>query len=82
METTNYSDTLQILLQKHKNKSALNTQELCKELNISMATLQRRVSESKNLPRFKRCGDGLRARIIFPIVEVARYLSTDLHQVS
>jgi hypothetical protein len=61
------------LLTKY-DKSSLNKSELAVELSISIPTVNRRLRDNINLPRYKQVG----SRIIFPIVSVAEFLASDL----
>ena len=68
--------TFQYLVQKYR--SGLSRKELAVELNISLSTLDRLLKIGMGLPGYKRIGSGKRARIIFPVAEVAKFMEKDL----
>ena len=60
------------------NKAGINRPELAEELDVSLSTVDRQLNLGIGLPDFKRIGNGKRARIIFPLEAVARFLETEL----
>lgn len=76
-----YQENINHLRDKYK-KSAITKKELAKELDVSLLTIERRIKAAKGIPRYKRSGDGTKATYIFPIVEVAKFLSSDLIEVA
>ena len=75
-----YNEVLKDLRAKYK-KQALTIQEVAKELSISTGSLRNGVRLGKNVPNYKNVGHGeQRSKVVFPIHEVAKYLS-NLQQV-
>ena len=80
MQQDAYNDIYKELKAKYK-KQALTIQEVSKELSISTGSLRNGIRLGKNVPNYKNVGHGeQRAKVIFPIHEVAKYLS-NLQQV-
>lgn len=52
----------------------LTKTELAKVLKISEQTIDRRIKESRNIPKFLRSSDSKKASYIFPTIYVAEYL--------
>jgi len=71
------SDTFMYLTSKY-NKSGLTRKNLADELTCSVSTIDRLLKEGMGLPNYLRIGMGKRARIIFPINEVADFLENQL----
>lgn len=71
------SDTFKYLVEKY-GTAGLTRQSLANEFTCSLSTVDRRLKEGIGLPSHIRVGGGERARIIFPIAEVARYLDEQL----
>jgi hypothetical protein len=75
-----YNEVLKDLKAKYK-KQALTIQEVAKELSISTGSLRNGMKLGRNVPNYKNVGHGeTRSKVIFPIHEVAKYLS-NLQQV-
>jgi predicted DNA-binding transcriptional regulator AlpA len=68
----------QMLSQKYK-KQALNKKELSQELGISVSSINYYLSIGLNLPRYKKLNSkgmgGNGGKVLFPVSEVAKYLS-------
>ncbi len=60
---------------KKYNKVTLTRSELAKELNLSISTLERMLDKKTLKIRHRREGNSQKAKYIFPIVEIANYLS-------
>jgi len=71
------SDTYRYLSSKY-NTLGLTRENLAEELTCSLSTIDRLLKEGVGLPAYKRIGNGKRARIIFPIAEVARFMDEQL----
>ena len=72
------NDTLKFyinFLTNKYNKRQLNRKELCQELDISLSTLNNLINNDQLLIRYKRIGTSQKARFMFPIIEVANFLS-------
>lgn len=63
------------LLFKKYGKTALNRQELAEALEISVSSVEALILKGKLPIRYKRIGESQKARYVFPIVEVANFLS-------
>lgn len=63
------------LLYTKYQKLNLNRKELAHELGISLSKLEKMLLEGEFPIRYKRVGKSQKAAYIFPISEVARYLS-------
>ena len=72
------NDTLKFyinFLTNKYNKTQLNRKVLCEELDISLSTLDNLIN-NKQLPiKYNRIGLSQKARYIFPVIEVANFLS-------
>ncbi len=65
----------QTLMSKY-NKSAISKQELADELGISIHTINYYITKGINLPNYKKLqGSGNGGKVMFPLNEVAKYLS-------
>lgn len=64
-----------IILLKKDFGYNLSKSKLAILLDISEQTIDRRIKEGINIPNFIRSGEGKRASYIFPIIEVAQFLS-------
>ena len=71
------TETFKYLASKY-NKASISRTELSDELGISLSTIDRQLNQGIGLPGFKRIGNGKRARIIFPLESVARFIETEL----
>lgn len=74
------TNTFQYLADKH-GKAGLTRKKLADELTCSLSTIDRLLKVGIGLPNYKRIGMGKRARIIFPIAEVASFLENQLVEV-
>lgn len=64
-----------IILLKKDFGYNLSKSKLAILLDISEQTIDRRIKEGINIPNFIRSGEGKKASYIFPIIEVAQFLS-------
>ncbi len=62
---------------KKYEKTYLSKEELAKELGLSVRTVDKRINECRDIPKYKKMG----RKIIFPINEVVRFLETGLIEV-
>ena len=67
------TETFQYLVEKY-NKVGMTRTTLANELEVSISTIDRLLKTGMGLPGYKRIGSGKRARIIFPVAEVAKFL--------
>jgi predicted DNA-binding transcriptional regulator AlpA len=56
-------------------KVALSKQELAKELGMGLSTVSKLMHEGIGLPNYIKVGTAKNARVLFPIDEVANFLS-------
>lgn len=73
-QVNNDLDKYIILLKKEYGYS-LSKKELSKVLKISTQTIDRRLKESTNIPKYYKTGKGSKSSYAFPIVEVAKFLT-------
>ena len=76
-----YKEQLDLLMDKY-NKTTLSRYETAEALGIAVSTLDLRVKRCEDAPRYKRLGNTPKARVLFPIIEVAKYLSRDLVEIA
>lgn len=70
----NSNHYVDILYRKY-NRLVISREELSEELYLSVSTIERLINQ-RNLPiGYKREGTGKKAKYIFPIQEVANYLT-------
>jgi len=62
-------------LYKKYGKVALSKQELAKELGLGLSTISKMMSEGVGLPNFIKVGTAINSRVLFPLDEVASFLS-------
>ena len=60
----------------------LTKKELSKVLGISESTINSYLSKNINLPDYKKMADGKNSRVMFPLVNVAQFLTEDVIRVS
>lgn len=63
-----------IILLNKRYGYGLTKDDLATVLKVSTQTIDRRIKENRNIPAYKKSGDGTKASYIFTIVEVAKYL--------
>ncbi|MFA7022292.1 hypothetical protein AAW30_01869 [Arcobacter porcinus] len=64
-----------IVMLKRDYGYTLTKSQLARVINVSEQTITRRIEEGLNVPKYLRSGDGPKSSYIFPITEVADYLS-------
>lgn len=62
------------MLFKKYNKTTLTRKEVSQELSISLSTLERNLNEDTLPIRYKRIGNGPKAKYVFPLKSVSDYL--------
>ena len=80
-KSSSYKGQLDLLMDKY-NKTTLSRRETAEALGIAVSTLDLRVKRCEDVPRYKRLGNTPKARVLFPIIEVAKYLSRDLVEIA
>jgi hypothetical protein len=56
------------------DKVTLSREEVAKELDIGVSTLDKRLSSNSNVPKYKK----IAGRVMFPITSLADFLTNDL----
>jgi len=70
-----YQEELKALLDKY-SKRTLTISELAIELGQSIHTIRRGIKNGKGIPPFRKVGGGeTRQTVVFPITDVARFLT-------
>lgn len=75
MKTIPVNETILKDLTSRYNKAVLNKKELANELNCSVSAINNYISKGYGIPSYKKMGDAKNARVVFPIVHVASYLT-------
>ena len=63
-------------LRREYRKSVLSKKEAASEMGISMSTLNNYMAKGCCLPGYKKIGDAKNAKVVFPILEIAKFLSS------
>jgi len=72
---TNYEEFRQDLKKQYK-KTALTIQEVASELGLSVNSIRLGIKAGKGIPNYKKVGGGVkRQRVVFPIIDVAKFLA-------
>jgi len=69
-----FETTLKLLKDKY-NKATLTKQEIADELNLSLSTISNRISQGYDLPNYRKLGTNRCDKVVFPIVDFAKYLT-------
>lgn len=80
MTTNNGTDEDKLykyLLSKYK-KMVISKQELGDELGIGKSTIDSYIAKNEGIPPYKKLGTAKNARVIFNIVDVARFLNNTI----
>lgn len=56
-------------------KLALNKKELAHELGVSVSAINNCIAKGYGLPQFKKLGHQPNARVVFPVICIAEFLS-------
>ncbi len=59
---------------RHK-QSSISKKKTANELNMSVSTLNNYMAKGYGIPRYKKIGNSKNAKVIFPIVEIAKFLA-------
>ncbi len=62
-------------LRERYNRSIISKKELASELDISISTLNNYMAKGYCIPKYKKIGSAKNAKVVFPISEVAKFLS-------
>ncbi len=74
MEQTAFELLLTELRERYK-KSTLSKREMAYEMGISYSGIDKMISKGYGIPNYKKLGEKSNSRIIFTIVEAAKFLS-------
>jgi len=79
MKFNNYIDEAiyQDLLNRY-NKIAISKKELAHELGVSVSTINNCICQGYGIPEYNKLGNASNARVIFPIIAVAKFLSNTI----
>lgn len=75
MRNLNTSTAILQSLQEKYNKVALSKQELANELGLGLSTVSKFMADGIGLPNYKKIGHAKNSRVIFPLINVAEFLS-------
>jgi len=75
-QTTNYEVLLNYLQSKYK-RITIGKKELSHELGISLSTLDLYMKKGMGIPPYKKLGNKPNSRVIFDIIDVAEFLSSN-----
>jgi len=62
------------LIAKYK-KAVLTKSELSVEMGVCKSTIDKYIAKDEGVPQYKKLGSAKNARVIFSIVDVARFLN-------
>ena len=62
-------------LQSRYKKVSINKKELAHEMGVSISAINNCIVQGYGVPEYKKLGNAKNARVIFPIICVAEYLS-------
>ena len=71
---TEYKALLEHIAGQHKGQAVLNRQQTAKLLNIGVSTLDLRISQGRDIPRYIKMGEAKNSRIAFAITDIAAYI--------
>jgi len=74
---TNEEKLYQYLIGKY-NKMVISKKELAQELGVSKSTIDHCVTKNEGVPPFKKMGNAKNARVVFNIVDVAKFLDNTI----
>ena len=71
---TEYKVLLEYIAGQYKGQAVLNRQQTAKLLSIGISTLDLRISQGRDIPRYIKMGDAKYSRIAFAITDIATYI--------
>lgn len=75
MDKEAYKETLEDLRKRYK-KTAIDKKEVAKELGVCLSTINNSIRAGRGIPNYRQVGMGTQKKIIvFPLVEVAKFLA-------
>ena len=78
MKTVNVEEGIYQDLKERYKKSVLTKQELAHELSISVGSINNYICSGKPLPSYKKLGGAKNGKVVFPLLEVASFISSEL----
>ena len=75
MKTLEIQETILKDLQNRYQKAVLNKKELAYELGVSVSAINIYICQGVSIPEYRKIGDAKNARVVFPIINIASYLS-------
>lgn len=65
-------------LSERYKKATLTKKELANEINLSTYSIDKYMAKGYGLPNYKKLGNAKNGSVIFPIIEVAKFLATTI----
>lgn len=75
MKSTYINEEIYKYLLGKYNRSTINKEELAKELSVSVSAINNCISKGYGVPSYTKLGHQINARVVFPVVCVAEFLS-------
>ena len=69
-----YKALLEHIAGQYKGQAVLNRQQTAKLLSIGVSTLDLRISQGRDIPRYIKMGNAKNSRIAFAITDIAAYI--------
>ena len=72
---------LQSLERQFPAMQTLYQKQMSKAIGIGPSTLDLRIKDGRNLPRYIKIGDAKNSRIVFPLLSIAEFLTNQRQKV-
>ena len=72
---------LQSLERQFPAMQTLDQKQMSKAIGIGPSTLDLRIKDGRNLPRYIKIGDAKNSRIVFPLLSIAEFLTNQRQKV-
>ena len=69
-----YKTLLEYISSQYKGKVVLDRKQTAAVLGIGISTLDLRISQGRDIPRYIKMGDAKNSRIAFAITDIAAYI--------
>ncbi|QKG28698.1 hypothetical protein [Campylobacter sp. RM16187] len=73
-DNQDYKQLLECIKSQFAGKVMLNREQTSKILGIGLSTLDLRISQNRDIPRYIKMGDAKNSRIAFSITDIAAYI--------
>ncbi|QCD53150.1 helix-turn-helix transcriptional regulator [Campylobacter sp. RM16192] len=73
-ENQDYKQLLECIKSQFAGRVMLNREQTVKLLGIGVSTLDLRIAEGRDIPRYIKIGDAKNSRIAFSITDIAAYI--------